>query len=199
MLVDVVGLVGRREDLGLVDVVDLERFENLGLGEVPNPRLRHHRDRHRLLNLLDDAGACHPRDTARGADVGRHALQRHYGHGAGVLGDLRLLGRGHVHDHAALEHLGETGLDSECRTLGHYEPHSRRRPLSAPAIADESRLPCLTDWRVGNLAVLVSWGGRVRRRWRQKLEYRRHNPWGPLPRTPVSAAGPDRPPGLWPL
>src|SRR3954449_1284944 len=31
MLVDVVGLVGRREDLGLVDVVDLERFENLGL------------------------------------------------------------------------------------------------------------------------------------------------------------------------
>src|SRR5262245_48570678 len=22
--------------------------------------------------------------------------------------------------------------------------------------------------------------------------------WGPLPRTPVSATGPDRPPGLWP-
>src|SRR5688572_27526242 len=34
VLIDVVLLVGRREDLGLVDVVHLERLEDLGLGEV---------------------------------------------------------------------------------------------------------------------------------------------------------------------
>ena len=33
-LVDVVRLVGRREHLALVDVVDAERFEDLRLGEV---------------------------------------------------------------------------------------------------------------------------------------------------------------------
>ena len=33
--------------------------------------------------------------------------------GAGVLGDLGLLGRDHVHDDAALEHLGQPALDAE--------------------------------------------------------------------------------------
>ena len=51
-------------------------------------------------------------DAALGADVGGHPLQRHHGDGAGVLGDLRLLGGDHVHDHAALEHLGHAALDA---------------------------------------------------------------------------------------
>ena len=42
-----------------------------------------------------------------------HALERHDGDGAGVLGDLRLLGVDDVHDDAALEHLGEADLDAE--------------------------------------------------------------------------------------
>ena len=33
-----------RQDLGLVDVVDLERLEHLRLGEVADARLRHDRD-----------------------------------------------------------------------------------------------------------------------------------------------------------
>ena len=37
-LVDVMGLVGRGEHLGLVDVVDPEGFEDLRLDEVPDPR-----------------------------------------------------------------------------------------------------------------------------------------------------------------
>ena len=41
-----------------------------------------------------------------------HALERHDGHRAGVLGDLRLLRRDDVHDHAALEHLGHAALDA---------------------------------------------------------------------------------------
>ena len=47
------------------------------------------------------------------ADVGRHALERHHRDRAGVLGDLGLLGGRDVHDHAALEHLGEAGLERE--------------------------------------------------------------------------------------
>ena len=36
-----------------------------------------------------------------------------------VLGDPRLLGGGDVHDHAALQHLGEPALDPECRSSRH--------------------------------------------------------------------------------
>ncbi len=112
-LVDVVDLVGRGQDLGLVDVVDLERLEHLRLGEVADPGLGHDRDRHRLLNAPDHLRIGHPGHAAVTADVGGNALQRHHGGGAGVLGDLGLLGRDHIHDHAALEHLGEAGLDGE--------------------------------------------------------------------------------------
>src|SRR5713101_4432764 len=52
----------------------------------------------------------HPRDAAFLADVGRHALERHYRAGAGLLGDARLLGRSDVHDHTALEHLRQSHL-----------------------------------------------------------------------------------------
>ena len=86
-------LVGRGQDLGLVDVVDLERLQDLGLGEVADPGLRHHRDRHRLLDLLDHRAGCDIRATPPSrADVGGHALERHHRAGAGVLGDPRLLG-----------------------------------------------------------------------------------------------------------
>ena len=47
------------------------------------------------------------------ADVGGHALERHDRGRPGVLGDLRLLGVGDVHDDAALEHLGEAHLEPE--------------------------------------------------------------------------------------
>ena len=42
-----------------------------------------------------------------------HALERHDGARAGVLGDLGLLGGGDVHDDAALEHLRQPGLHPE--------------------------------------------------------------------------------------
>jgi len=37
--VNVVALVGRGQHLGLVDVVDFQRFQDLGLGKVADPRL----------------------------------------------------------------------------------------------------------------------------------------------------------------
>ncbi|CAM5549819.1 hypothetical protein SHIRM173S_07192 [Streptomyces hirsutus] len=52
------------------------------------------------------------------ADVGGHALQRHDGDGARVLGDLRLLRRDDVHDHAALELLGHAALHAGGAGLG---------------------------------------------------------------------------------
>ena len=53
-----------------------------------------------------------------GADVGGHALECHDGDGAGILGDLGLLGGDDVHDDAALEHLGEAALDAARSVLG---------------------------------------------------------------------------------
>ena len=113
VLVDVVGLVRRRQDLGLVDVVHLERLEHLRLREMADARLGHHRDRHDALDLLDLGGIGHPRYAPGGADVRGNALERHHRDRSGLLGDLRLVGVDHVHDHAALEHLGEPRLDSE--------------------------------------------------------------------------------------
>ena len=84
--------VRRRQHLALVDVVDLERLEDLRLDEVADARLGHHRDRHGLLDLADLVRVGHARDAAFGADVGGDALERHDGDGAGVLGDPGLLG-----------------------------------------------------------------------------------------------------------
>ena len=111
-LVDVIFLVGRREDLALVDVVDAEGFQDLGLDEVADPALGHHGDRDGLHDGLDDGGVRHAGNTAFGPDVGGDAFQGHDGHGAGFLGDLGLVRRRHVHDDAALEHLGQTGFYS---------------------------------------------------------------------------------------
>ena len=111
-LVDVVRLVGRGEHLGLVDVVDAERLEDLRLGEVADPALRHHRDRDGGLDLLDHRGVRHAGDAAVATDVGGDALERHHRGGAGVLGDPGLLGVDDVHDHAAAQHLGEPTLDA---------------------------------------------------------------------------------------
>jgi hypothetical protein len=112
-LVDVICLVRRGENLRLVDVVDLERLQHLGLSEVADPGLGHHRDRHRLLDAADHGRIGHPGHAAIPADIGRHPLERHHRGSAGVLGDLRLLRRDHVHDHSALEHLGQPRLDGE--------------------------------------------------------------------------------------
>ena len=64
---------------------------------------------HGLLDARDHLRVGHPRHAAVAADVGGHALERHHRGRARVLGDLRLLGRDDVHDHAALEHLAKAG------------------------------------------------------------------------------------------
>ena len=119
-------LVGRGQDLGLVDVVDAERLEDLGLDEVADAGLGHDRDGHRVHDPLDHRRVAHAGDAAGRADVGGHALEGHHGDGAGILGDLGLVGRDDVHDDAALEHLGEALLG---RPGGRFDGHVGLIPL----------------------------------------------------------------------
>ncbi len=113
VLVDVEGLVGGGEDLGLVDEVDAELLQDLGLGEVADAGLGHDGDGDGVDDLLDELGVGHAGDAAFGADHGGHALERHDGDGAGLFGDARLLDVHDVHDDATLEHLGQAGLEAE--------------------------------------------------------------------------------------
>ena len=111
VLVRVVTVVGHGEHLALVDEVHAHGLQHLRLHEVPDARLRHDGDGDAGLDGVDHVGIGHARDAAVAADVGRDALEGHHRHGARLLGDARLRGRRHVHDHATLEHLGEAGLD----------------------------------------------------------------------------------------
>ena len=60
-----------REHLGLVDVVDAERLEDLRLDEVADAGLGHDRDGDRGLDALDHLRVAHAGDAAVAADVGR--------------------------------------------------------------------------------------------------------------------------------
>ena len=62
----------------------------------------------------DHARVGHPGHSAVGANIGRHPLQGHHGHRAGLRGDTGLVGGHHVHDDAALEHLGVASLYGVC-------------------------------------------------------------------------------------
>ena len=105
------------------------------------------------------AGSRHAGDAAGRADVGRDALERHDGDGAGILGDLGLLGRDDVHDDAALEHLGEALLG---RPGGRFDGHvgsdssggsrSVRRPGLAPGSSPVrvGRAPRARDYRTAS-------------------------------------------------
>jgi hypothetical protein len=126
VLVDVVLLVGGGEHLGLVDEVHAELLEHARLHEVADAHLRHHRDRYHALDPLDHRDRAHASHAALAPDVRRHAFERHHRNGAGILGDLRLLGRGDVHDDAALEHLGQPDLDLEGFSRGAIAPVAAR-------------------------------------------------------------------------
>ena len=81
----------------------------------------------------DQQRVRHARDAAVAADVGGDALERHDGGGAGVLGDLRLLGVDDVHDDAALQHLGQAGLHPERRFVTHAHRYDVVRHSEAGA------------------------------------------------------------------
>ena len=108
-----VGFIGRGQHLALIDVVDVERLEDLCFGEVPDACLGHHRDRHGCLDALDQLWIAHARHATVATDVGGNPLECHHRDRSGVLGDLGLLGVDHIHDHTASEHVCEAALDPE--------------------------------------------------------------------------------------
>jgi hypothetical protein len=91
---------------------------------VTDPALRHDGDADRVHDPRDDLGVGHAGHAPLLADVGGDALEGHDRHRTRVLGDLRLLGGGDVHDDAALEHLGEAGLEGQgsCLLFVHRGP-----------------------------------------------------------------------------
>src|SRR5437773_6619946 len=79
VLVDVKLLIGGGQDLGLVDVIDAERLEDLRLDEVADAALRHHRDGDGLHDRANQCRVRHPGHAALFADVRRHPLESHHG------------------------------------------------------------------------------------------------------------------------
>ena len=110
-LVDVVNVVGGRQNFALVYVVYVERFEYARLRGVADAALRHDGDAHGALDFLNHPRVAHARDAARGAYVRRHALERHDRAGSRLLGYARLLRRSHVHNHAAAQHTREIPVE----------------------------------------------------------------------------------------
>ena len=76
--------VGGGKDFALVDEVDAQVLQDLGLSEVADTRLGHDRNGDSADNLLDQAGLGHAGHSALGADHRRHALQSHHRSGAGL-------------------------------------------------------------------------------------------------------------------
>ena len=100
------GFVGRREHLALVDVVDPQRLQDLRLDEVPDAALGHHRECVTAAMIVSMIVGSLMRATPPAARMSAGTRSSAItAHGAGLLGDPRLLGRRDVHDHAALQHL----------------------------------------------------------------------------------------------
>ena len=95
-------LVSRGKHLTLVNVINAEGFNHLGLDEMADAGLGHHGDRHRRLDRHNQGRIAHPGNAALGANIGGHPFEGHHRNGPGLLGDTGLLRCDHIHDHAAL-------------------------------------------------------------------------------------------------
>ena len=109
-LVDVVRVIGRGQNLGLVNEVNTEGLQNLCLNKVADTGFGHNRNGDGIDNALDHVRVGHTRHATLCANIGGDTLQRHHGSCAGILSDLGLLRSNDVHNDAALHHLSETAL-----------------------------------------------------------------------------------------
>ena len=121
-LVDMETVVGGSEHFALVDVVHAQRLKDAGFHDMADAGLGHDRDGHRVHNTQDNGRISHTRHAARLADVGGNALKGHDRTSPRLLRDFRLFGRRDVHDDAAFEHFGQTGLKLESSLLHDVSP-----------------------------------------------------------------------------
>src|SRR6267378_4859527 len=116
VLIDVMSFIGGREHFGFVNVVHAQFLENLGFREVSDAAFGHDGNRNRLHDLADDLRRRHAGHAALGAYLRRNTLQGHDRGGAGGFSDFGLVGVGHVHNDAALEHFSEAGFEPDSGT-----------------------------------------------------------------------------------
>ena len=95
-------LIRRGQNFAFIDIIDLQRFDDLRFDKMADSGLRHDRDRNGFFNCRDHRRIRHPCDSAVFSDVRGHAFERHDRHGACLFGDFRLLHIRHIHDDAAL-------------------------------------------------------------------------------------------------
>src|SRR5216683_2522467 len=124
MLPDVILFIGGSQNFAFVDKIHFKCLQDLGLDKMSDTHLGHHRNGNCLHDLADDFDGCHARHAALFANVGWYALERHHRASSGFLRDLRLLGVGDIHNHAALEHFRQADL---------HAPFVRRVSVSVPA------------------------------------------------------------------
>src|SRR5207248_8150952 len=124
----------------LIDVVHAEFLQNLCFCEMSDAALGHHWDVDRFHDLADHGNLRHASDSALGADLRGHTLQGHYGRSSSALCDLSLRRGGDVHNHAALQHFGKTGLQPQTIPVHVRHKHSPHAPLP----------PVAADWMEGN-------------------------------------------------
>ena len=105
LFVDVVHIIGRREDFGFVNVVNFNSFQNLCLYKMSDTAFCHNRDADSLLDSLDHLGIAHAGHAAGCTDIRRDPLQCHNGAGTGCFSDACLFRCGYIHNDTALQHL----------------------------------------------------------------------------------------------
>ncbi len=106
VLQDMVLLVRRGQHFRLVNIIHADGFQDLRFHEMTDAALGHDRDGDRVHDFENQVRVRHARHAALGADIRRDAFQRHDGACARFLSNLGMFGRDHVHNNAALEHLG---------------------------------------------------------------------------------------------
>ena len=117
-LVDMIDVISRTQHLTLVDIVNLDGLQNLGLGNMTDAALRHHRDAHGLLDTTYHLGVAHTTHTTRCTDVSRDSFEGHDSAGTGSLSNLGLFGSSHVHDNTTLQHLSQLAVE-QCSFVCH--------------------------------------------------------------------------------
>src|ERR1700722_10155513 len=110
MLPDVVLFVGGCQHFALINEVHLERLKHFRFGKMPNAHFSHHGNGDGPHDLADDLDRSHSRHATFFTNVRWHPFQSHDRAGSCALCNLGLLGVGHVHDDAALEHLRQAHL-----------------------------------------------------------------------------------------
>ena len=105
--IDMVNIVRRRKHFAFIDIINLDGLKNLCFCEMADPYFCHDRNAYCLLNPADHFWIAHAGYAARGANIRRDTLERHYRTCPCVFRDLCLFGRSYVHDDPAFEHLSQ--------------------------------------------------------------------------------------------